>query len=80
MLIHGEFGFAGDLYASCNVLSLANLHCAAGIIFLPLANLQYAPRIKVIPGELKSGSPGIKIQKFQKSKKNQKIQKMSKKI
>jgi hypothetical protein len=31
MLIPGEFGFAGDLHAGGNVLSLANLHCAPGI-------------------------------------------------
>jgi hypothetical protein len=64
MLIPGEFGFAGDLHASGNVLSLANLHCAPGIKNLPLANLHYAPGLKVIPGELKSGAPGIKIQKI----------------
>jgi hypothetical protein len=39
-------------------LSLANLFCALGI--------------KVIPGELESGSSGIKIQKIQKFQKNQK--------
>jgi hypothetical protein len=61
MLIPGEFGFASDLHAGGNVLSLANLHCAPGIQELPLANMHYAPGIKVIPGELKSGSPGIQI-------------------
>jgi hypothetical protein len=72
MLIPGEFGFASDLHADGNVLSLANLHCAPGIQELPLANMHYAPGINVIPGELKSGSPGIKIKKFQKIPKNQK--------
>jgi hypothetical protein len=72
MLIPGEFGFAGNLHAGDNVLSLANLHCAPGIKNLPLANLQYASGIKVIPGELKSGSPGIKIQKSEKIPKSQK--------
>jgi hypothetical protein len=64
MLIPGEFGFASDLHAGGNVLSLANLHYAPGIQKLPLANLPYAPGIQVIPGELENGSPGIKIQKF----------------
>jgi hypothetical protein len=48
MIIPGEFGFVGDLHAGGNFLSLANLHCALGIKKLPLANLHYAPRIKVI--------------------------------
>jgi hypothetical protein len=39
MLIPGEFGFASDLHAGGNVLSLANLHCAPGIQELPLANM-----------------------------------------
>jgi hypothetical protein len=34
--------------------------------------MHYAPGIKVIPGELKSGSPGIKIQKSEKIPKNSK--------
>jgi hypothetical protein len=72
MLIPGEFGFASDLHADDNVLSLANLHCAPGIQEFLLANMHYAPVIKVIPGELQSGSPGIKIQKSKKFKKNQK--------
>jgi hypothetical protein len=73
MLIPGEFGFAGDLHADGNVLSLANLHCAPGIKKLPLANFLYASGIKVIPDELETGSPGIKFQKnSKKSKKSQK--------
>jgi hypothetical protein len=76
MLIPGEFGFAGDLYADGNILSLANLHCATGITKLPPANLHYALGIKVIPGELKSGSPGKKIQKIRKNAK--KIEKILK--
>jgi hypothetical protein len=43
---------------------------------LSLANLLCVPGIKVIPGELESGSPGIKIQKIRKF---QKIQKNSEK-
>jgi hypothetical protein len=39
MLIPGEFGFASDLHAGGNVLSLANLHYAPGIQELPLANM-----------------------------------------
>jgi hypothetical protein len=77
MLIPGEFGFVSDLHAGGNVLSLANLHCAPGIQEFLLANMHYAPVIKVIPGELKSGSSGIKIQKSEKIKK---IQKKSKKF
>jgi hypothetical protein len=72
MLIPGEFGFASDLHAGGNVLSLANLHCASGIQELPLANMHYAPVIKFIPGKLKSGSPVIKIQKSEKFPKNSK--------
>jgi hypothetical protein len=70
MLILGEFGFAGDLHADGNVLSLVNLHYAPGIQKLPLANLPCAPGIKVIPGELENGSSGKKIKKFQKKFKN----------
>jgi hypothetical protein len=83
MLIPGEFGFARDLHAGGNVLSLANLLYAPVIQKLSLANFLYAlviqklslanflcaPRIKVIPGKLESGSPGIKIQKIQKFQK-----------
>jgi hypothetical protein len=75
MLIPGEFGFADDLHAGDNVLSLANLPYASGIQKKPLVNLLCAPGIKVIPGELESGSPGLKIQKIQK-----KIQKVQKKV
>jgi hypothetical protein len=64
MLIPGEFGFASDLHIAGNVLSLANLFYASVIQKIPLANLLCAPGIKVIPGELESGSPGIKIQKI----------------
>jgi hypothetical protein len=39
---------------------------------LSLANLLCAPEIKVIPGELESGSPGKKIQKIRKFQKIQK--------
>jgi hypothetical protein len=74
----GKFGFASDLHAGGNVLSLANLLYAPVIQKLSLANLLYVPviqklslenllcalGIKVIPGELESGSPGIKIQKI----------------
>jgi hypothetical protein len=67
MLVPSEFGFADDLHAGDNVLSLANLPCAPVIQKIPLANLLCAPGIKVIPGELESGSPGIKIQKIRKS-------------
>jgi hypothetical protein len=84
MLIPGEFGFASDLHAGGNVLSLANLLYApviqklslANLLDAPviqklsLANLLCAPGIKVIPGELESGSPGIKIQKIRKFQKN----------
>jgi hypothetical protein len=84
MLIPGEFGFASDLHAGGNVLSLANLLYAPVIQKLSLANLlcalgikvipgelkSGAPGIKVIPGELESGSPGIKVQKIQKFQKN----------
>jgi hypothetical protein len=84
MLIPGEFGFASDLHAGGNVLSLANLLYAPVIQKLSLANLLYAPvlqklslanllcapGIKVIPGELESGPLGIKIQKIQKNHKN----------
>jgi hypothetical protein len=90
MLIPIEFGFTSDLHAGGNVLSLANLLYAPVIQKLSLANLLYAlviqklslanlvcaPGIKVIPGELESGSPGIKIQKIRKF---QKIQKNSEK-
>jgi hypothetical protein len=51
MLIPGEFGFASDLHAGGNVLSLANLLYAPVIQKLSLANLLCAPGIKVIPGE-----------------------------
>jgi hypothetical protein len=77
MLIPGEFGFASDQHADGNVLSLAILLYAPVIQKLSLANLLCAPGIKVIPGELESGSPGIKIQKIRKF---QKIQKNVKKI
>jgi hypothetical protein len=69
MLIPGEFGFADDLHAGDNVLSLANLPYAPGIQKIPLANLLCALGIKVIPGKLESGSPGIKIQKIRKNSK-----------
>jgi hypothetical protein len=58
MLIPGEFGFASDLHAGGNVLSLANLLYAPVIQKLSLANLLCAPGIKVIHGELESGSLG----------------------
>jgi hypothetical protein len=58
MLIPDEFGFACDLYAGGNVLSLANLLYAPVIQKIPLANLLCALGVKVIPGELESGSPG----------------------
>jgi hypothetical protein len=70
MLIPGEFGFAGDLRADDNVLSLTNLHCAPRIKKLLLANFLYASGIKVIPDELETGSPG---EKFKKSQKNLKF-------
>jgi hypothetical protein len=93
MLIPGEFGFASDLHAGGNVLSLANLLYApviqksslANLLYAPviqklsLVNLLCAPGIKVIPGELESGSPGKKIQNIQKfQKKSEKCQKNSK--
>jgi hypothetical protein len=46
MLIPGEFGFASDLHADSNVLSLANLLYAPVIKKLSLANLLYAPVIQ----------------------------------
>jgi hypothetical protein len=61
MLIPGEFGFASDLHAGGNVLSLTNLPYAPVIQKIPLANLLCAPEIKIIPGKLESGSPGIKF-------------------
>jgi hypothetical protein len=71
-LIPGEFGFAGDLHAGGNVLIPGEFTLCAGDKKLALANFLYAPGIKVIPGELETGSPGMKIQKFQKNSKNSK--------
>jgi hypothetical protein len=77
MLIPGKFGFASDLHAGGNVLSLANLLYAPVIQKLSLANLLYAPVIqKLSLANLLCGSPRIKIQKirkFQKIQKNSKI-------
>jgi hypothetical protein len=47
---------------------------------LSLANLLCAPGIKVVPGELESGWPGIKIPKSENFKKFKQIQKNVKKI
>jgi hypothetical protein len=81
MLIPGEFGFASDLHAGGNVLSLANLLYAPVIQKLSLVNLLCAPGIKVIPGELESGSSGMKFQKFRKFQKIlKKFKKISKKF
>jgi hypothetical protein len=61
MLIPGEFGFASDLHASGNVLSLANLLYAPVIQKLSLANLLYAPVIQKLSLANLLCAPGIKV-------------------
>jgi hypothetical protein len=69
MLIPGEFGFAGDLHAGGNVLSLANLHCAPGIKKITAGEFSLCAEDKSYPWRTRNWFAGDKNSKFQKFKK-----------